>query len=260
MYVVISSKTFENKTTNIEKWYNIQYNLYQNINHNYIKINYMDTFDKIKQMVQLPEINKYIPLYKSFELKNNQIIKKDPTLIETYNNIIVFYKPNTIINIPKTSIIIKIMSEWLFESKINKILLNFYIKIIRFLNYDFFNSIKIAGYNIMIKVLHNKIILIISGISSNINIVIEKLIDIIFNTSIDKNIFIFQKTMEIQKIKNKMYEPPHSYAYSVLKHNLVPFDVSFKEELEIINKLNYDTLMNILSSFINKKTNTPIMI
>ena len=253
MYAIISSKIFNEKTNNIEKWYQIKYNIYDNYNDNYFKINNYNIYDKIKKKINNPFKNIFIP--QSFELKNKNITVTTPILIKTPNNILLYYKQN-IINIPKTNIVIKIYSEWLNKSPINKIILNFYIKLIKFNNYDFFNSIKIAGYNIIIKISDNKIFLIINGMNNKIYDVVENIIKIFFTkNNINKYILSFQKHIEINKLNNTIYESPHLYAYNILKEYINPNFISYQKQIEIINNLTFNDYNNILSHLMNDNMN-----
>ena len=253
MYAIISSKIFNKKTNNIEKWYNIEYNIYDNYNDDYFKINNYNIFNKIKKMINIPYNNIFIP--RSFELKNKNINIVIPTLINTPNKMVMYYKQN-ILNIPKTNIAIKIYSEWLNSSPINKIILNFYIKLIKFNNYDFFNSIKIAGYTIVIKILDNKIFLIINGMNDKIYEVVKNIIDIFFKqNNINKYIFLFQKQIEINKLHNKIYDAPHICAYNLLKEYINPNFISYHKQTEIISNLAFNDYNNILSHLLNNKMN-----
>ena len=258
MYVIVSSKIFDGKTNNIEKWYKINYNMYDNQNNNYFKINHQNIYDKIKKMINIPYENKFIPT--SFDLKNNNITITQPILINTPNNISFYYKQN-ILNIPKTNIVIKIYSEWLNDSPINKIIMNFYIKLIKFNNYDFFNSIKIAGYTLIVQILDNKIFLIINGINSNIHLVIQNIINIFFNTNtFNESIFLLQKNIELNKLKNKIYDSPHIYTYNLLKEYINPNYVSDEKQINIINNLTFNNFSSILSQFMNKNLNVSCMV
>jgi secreted Zn-dependent insulinase-like peptidase len=253
MYAIISSKIFDGKTNNIEKWYKIKYNIYDNNNNNYFKINNHIIYNKIKKMINNPFNNIFIP--HSFELKNKNINITYPILINTPNKMLLYYKQN-IINIPKTNIVIKIYSEWLNTSPINKIILNFYIKLIKFNNYDFFNSIKIAGYTIVIKILDNKIFLIINGMNDKIYDVVENIINIFFKkNNINEYVFLFQKKIETNKLHNKIYESPHLYAYNLLKEYINPNFISYQKQIEIINNITFNDYNNILSQLLNNKIN-----
>jgi insulysin len=253
MFVILSSKKFN--TTNIEKWYNIHYNIFDNQNELYLKINNPDIYYKIIQMINIPSHNFFIS--HSFNLKNNKIFITHPTIINTHNNILMYYKQN-IINIPKTNIIIKIYSDWLLKSPSNKILFNFYFKLIKFNNYHFFNSIKIAGYTLIIKILDNKILLIINGTNDKLFDVIQNIINIIFNKNINfnKNIIIqsilsFHKQIEIKKLQNKLYDSPYLFSYNLLKEHIDKNFISFHKQIDIINNITLNQYHSILSSFMN---------
>jgi insulysin len=251
MFVIISSKIFNGKTYKKEKWYKIKYNLYDNQHNNYFKINNHIIYNKIKKMIDIPFNNNFIP--QSFQLNNNNITITNPIFINTPNNILMYYKQN-IINIPETNIVIKIYSEWLNKSSINKIILNFYIKLIKFNNYDFFNSIKIAGYTLVIKILDNKILLIINGINNKIYDVVQNIINIFFRkNNINENIFLFQKEIEINKLQNKIYESPHLFAYNLLKEYINPNFISYNKQIDIINNLTFNDYNYILLHLINNK-------
>ena len=200
--IILSAPSLK-KTEHVEKWYGIKYNIYDNL-----KINPIENYDeyqkkiyiKILSNLSLPHPNYFISSI--FDTKLKQIADSTIQPIKkNVNNITLYYKPNTIVNLPKTNIICIITSKWLDLSKTNRIILKLLIRIIDYMYLQEIYYIQLAGYNCIINIETNKLILIFSGITHKIDKVITDTLDTIFNIKFNETIFDLQKKNNIKKIR-----------------------------------------------------------
>ena len=235
--MLFSSQKIKNKTNYIEKWYETEYNIYNNVEiilKKNIDINMM-----------LPKFNSYLPDIKLLEKCNNN---NDDLFIK--NNLIFKYNNK----LPKTFVTYIIRSEWIDENKKNYVITSLFLSILNKVNKSDVYEYTMAGYRTNISTNINKLSLSIYGVVQKIDIVIDKMIDNMFNINkITENEFNLVKDKKLKKLKNGIFDPPYLQTSQHLLKKIFNKYVYYDEHINILEEITYrDVLVCMTNIFSNK--------
>lgn len=258
MHVIYSSQMFRNKTMLTEKWYGVEYNMYQNLGC--LNLTGHKNME-LEGSLSLPKQNIYIP--DNFQLVTRSESDKNMKHPEKYNlenGITLYYKCNTTKELPKTRVFCTVHSSWLDRSKQNRIALMMYLSTLLHMENSTHYMLDLAGYKFSLNPDGHKLIFEVSGISQKINLVLDSLIERLLTIILDENSYNTCKNMIIQDLNNYIFEAPYSQSSQILLTEIYPKHISPKEQLELLSAITFSDVVSGMTSLLSEHTNTTVFI
>lgn len=212
--IIISISNYK-KLSKKTKWYNAEYNLYNNI-PKLINIVHNKTYFDFK-------LNPFI-------IENMNIIKYNihHNELSRINNIL--YKCVDIYNNPTTCCGIIYESEFINKNITNNIICDIYILLLNEINRSIYYYGKQIDMYFSIYISYNKIIINTKGYSDNIILFLSKIRNNFFNFNKMKKIFNKIKMEYIENLNNFDFMGSYSYAKYILKKTAENFFFSYTEK------------------------------
>ncbi len=246
--IIIVSKDFDNKTSFIEKWYGICYNIYNNhdnledMNNNSGKI-------KLSELT-LPRKNPYIE-----NIEGNKRQKLD--VYNTTNTI-----PQKIYTSDKVNIYI--MKDQRFKTEYSRLKMNLYLPNMMTSSVNYVNTIllletyqfilnskiyelKEASYELDFKLDLQHIEISLYGKFEKFNEIIKDIftsLNNLINSSIKEELFEVQKEIITTKYKNIKFSPPYRKIMFLIKKELLKKYYDYNDILSTLSNLSYNDFMN----------------
>jgi insulysin len=253
MTVFFSSKNFKNCTGKQEKWYGIDYNIYDNLNR--LNLDSVVATEKLRLSLCLPTKNEYMP--KNFDIVTSTTNQSKNPIKFIESNVTVYFKPNSIKILPLCSVTCIITSEYLNSSNISasdnairSLLAALYIGTWEKMMNGIFYICNIASYKLDISKIDNKIVIFISGYRDKFQEIINLFIDSLTNKVLDETIYESYKLILQKSLENNIFVQPYERSRQLLCKK-IHHKLSLPEiQLENLKTITFDdvskTLKNIL--------------
>jgi len=244
MHVIFSSQKYRNMTTRVDKWYGVQYNIYNDLENISYPHNIQDDdfMYEIVSQLELPKYNIYISPIDTFTIIPGPKKSRKYPIKDKIGQTTFYYKYNEVKQIPKTNLLCIIGSEWLDGNKKNDVIIMLFLNILAQITTCTKYMYSYAGYNSNISTDLNKLIIVISGPSQKINIVLDHILFQMINCKISKDIFEDVKTNKLRKIANYIFDPPYIQSSQYLMNKLSKCYLAPAEHIELLNQVTYDDL------------------
>lgn len=249
--VIFSSKEYENMTTEKEKWYGIDYNLYSDVNMNEIDKTFIEEH---KFNLFLPNKNNFIPknlsiinTYINPYLSNNINNDTYPTMINN-EPIELWYNLNTKFKRPLTYLSSNFHVPNVYKSVSNHEATLLFIRCLNdILNPLLYDASLVMTYG-NISLSDGWLFLNVSGYSDNIKKVVKIFVNNIINFNIDENKFNIIKNKHIQDLTNYKFNAPYTHLSEIYKKNYSKKYIgSIEERLETTKLLTVDNIKNVIT-------------
>lgn len=255
LHIIFSSQAFRNKTLYSERWYGIEYNKYDNLSKLCLN-NSLNKNLEILNNLQLPIYNLYVP--NSFEInmpnKKDHSTMQHPDKMLTSDNITLYYKYNTLKQLPKTNVAVSICSEWLHRSKYNYVALQSYIMTLEHMTNSTNYLFQLAGYTCAVSAEINKLIFAVFGMSHKIGLVIDKVISNFLTTVLDEQSFDVCKSVHLKNLQNHIFDAPYIQSSRVFNEFVFSKYISPQEHIEILSNLTFQQVSKAVTNMLSERT------
>jgi insulysin len=239
-FIKISKKLFNDKKNNIKKEY--YYKTEYILNNNY----FIPSKEKLK--ITLDTNNLFIP-YK-FNI-NNKNKNNYPTNIDKNKFYEVWFKQDNIFNKPFAYFFIKLISPITNKTAKNYVLNELLCRILNnIININLFDAIT-AGYHININSHFYGLNLLISGYNQYIELLIDKIFDIIINEKISQNNFLIEYNNLQKYYKNLKFNTPINKCYRFFHQLLVHNIIHYSDRNTALNNITYNDIIKYKQTFLS---------
>lgn len=245
--IVFSSQDYKNTTKYNEKWYDIEYNVYNNANINELEDDIVHNYNF---NIFLPTPNKFIPF--NLQLVNCcENINKYPTKIQD-SPIEIWHNVNTTFFRPLTYVTTYFYVPQVYDSIVNHestlIFIRCLTDILNPLLYDA-SLVNTFGY---ITLSNGWISININGYSDNITKIINICLNEIMNLNVNNEIFLTVKKQHIRDLQNYKFNPPNTHINDIYKKNYNNrYAGSIDEKINTTKLLNQSNINNVKSWLFN---------
>ena len=228
--IIVSSKSYQNKTDKTEKWYGIHYKMSDlDINHT----------NNDTHMLYFPKKNKYIPKHINIlSIKANP--DNNPKLILDTENNKLFYKKDNEFNFPKILLSVVIYNKGIYDSITNYTFWQIFIKLLIKKHESQIFEMDIAGSTVSIKLSYNTITFQVNSYNDIIGNILEDFTNM-FNKSSDFTLEEFElvKNMYTLELQNNVYLSPYVIGNMYLDEKSMRVHYTFYEILDELKNVNY---------------------
>lgn len=289
--IIAGSHSFKNCTSEIEKYYGINYTLtidtyasmlakinksfsvlekYKScslpicISNQFVDVVKNDIKNILEENMQLPSVNEFIAT--NFDINNDDFSQKYPSVIMV-NGIKLYYKPHSEQrkSMPQTSLLCSIDIDWLDvtteEGARNNTIMSLYMSCINKSINDFMYMCGVASYSVSLSSSNGKLNLNCVGFNDKINVVVSKLIEKFLNPSFDKSLFDSIVQTCKRQIANEIFMEPFKNVNELSNSHLFPFHKSREERLKLLLSVSYDEVIMMPQIILNNvQTKISVMV
>lgn len=232
--IFYASKEFKNNTKLVEKWYGIEYNLYERTIYHFHNQN----------INNLKIIRKNPFICTNYDMVKNNSITKDPFLIRNDNKIKVYWKYDKTFNVPKVRFIASIKLFNIISSASTYCKLQLYNKCIKHVLNPYLYELDMASYDVNIHLSFDELIMSVYGYSEKILDVVNFLIDSYIFTNFNKIAFEICKENYTKNLQNKKYNAPYTLVNDIYNKQMNNKFYDYNDLLHVINNINYENVVN----------------
>mmetsp|Transcript_40178 Transcript_40178/g.45725 ORF Transcript_40178/g.45725 Transcript_40178/m.45725 type:complete len:944 (+) Transcript_40178:191-3022(+) len=248
LLAVLSHPTaFEGKTTQTEPWYDVKYNA-----------NPVDTLPlgqwsnpEKKTELHLPERNDMIAT--NFDLKEHESKSDTPILLEDSPILRLWYKPDTVFNMPKTNMLLEFQSIVAYQSPESIVLLSLWQLALAERANDFTYLASMAGLYCDFVITKTGLELHVSGYNDKLDKLLERIVQVIKSNELDDDVFYRLKDKLKQQFLNFPFLEP--YQHAMYGGDLCMLDQKFtiQEKIEALKDITSKDVLHFgLNQFLKR--------
>eukprot|EP01127_Copromyxa_protea_P010614 TRINITY_DN2597_c0_g1_i1.p1 TRINITY_DN2597_c0_g1~~TRINITY_DN2597_c0_g1_i1.p1 ORF type:complete len:920 (-),score=181.97 TRINITY_DN2597_c0_g1_i1:22-2781(-) len=204
MNVTVTSKSFQGKTTQVEQWYKVNYNI-TDIDPAFIKE--LENVGDNNELF-LPQPNPFIPDDFSLLQPSAEHVAATPKAL-VGDNWTLWYKFDTVFGIPKAYQIIDLITPLVYTSPEASVMASIFCKLVQDSLNEFSYAAKIANLSYSFLNTKEGLRLTIKGYNCKQDILVQKVIEKIANFEVDPERFYIIQEQEKRGYKNFDHDPPY---------------------------------------------------
>uniref|UniRef100_A0A182QBN9 Insulin-degrading enzyme n=1 Tax=Anopheles farauti TaxID=69004 RepID=A0A182QBN9_9DIPT len=245
--LIIVGQKCESLTNAQERWYGTKYGVHK-IDPSILE--YWSTPD-LNDNLQLPEPNPFIPT--DFELLPiDSDVENFPTVVHDTPTTRTWFKQDVEFLKPKAMISIDFNSPIAYSDPLNCNLTRLYVQLLKDHLNEFLFEADLAGLGFGVSNTTSGISLSIGGYSHKQSILLEKVLNSMFNFKIDRRRFEILKEQYVRSLKNYQTEQPYQHAVYYLALLLTEQAWTRQELLDATKLLTMERLQMFIEQFLSR--------